>query len=68
VIRKSLFWLHLACGVSTGVIIFVMSFTGAALALQPQILAVGSHPGRNGPEQALHQLFHAGPDIVAAQT
>ena len=38
-IRTSLFWIHLACGVSTGVIILVMSFTGAALALQPQILA-----------------------------
>jgi uncharacterized iron-regulated membrane protein len=39
VIRKVLFWLHLATGVTAGVVIFIMSFTGTALALQPQILA-----------------------------
>ena len=36
--RKVLFWTHLAAGVTCGVIVFIMSITGAALALQPQIL------------------------------
>jgi uncharacterized iron-regulated membrane protein len=31
--------MHLTTGVTAGVVIFIMSFTGAALALQPQILA-----------------------------
>ena len=38
-IRRVFFWLHLATGLSAGVVILIMSFTGAALALQPQILA-----------------------------
>ena len=36
--RKVLFWTHLVAGVTCGVIVFIMSITGAALALQPQIL------------------------------
>jgi uncharacterized iron-regulated membrane protein len=36
--RIVLFWLHLASGVIAGAAIFTMSVTGAALALQPQIL------------------------------
>jgi uncharacterized iron-regulated membrane protein len=39
VIRTTLFWIHLTCGVTAGIVIFVMSFTGTVLALQPQILA-----------------------------
>jgi uncharacterized iron-regulated membrane protein len=38
-IRKFLFWIHLVAGVITGVVILVMSSTGAVLALKPQILA-----------------------------
>lgn len=38
-IRKVLFWVHLTTAVTAGVVIFIMSSTGAALALQPQILA-----------------------------
>ena len=37
-LRSVLFWLHLAAGVAAGVIILVMSATGALLALKPQIL------------------------------
>lgn len=36
--RKVLFWTHLVCGLVAGIVIFIMSFTGAAIALQPQIL------------------------------
>jgi uncharacterized iron-regulated membrane protein len=36
-VRSLLFWLHLAAGLSGGLIILIMSATGAALALKPQI-------------------------------
>jgi uncharacterized iron-regulated membrane protein len=36
--RTLLFWCHLPAGVLGGVVILVMSATGALLALKPQIL------------------------------
>ena len=36
--RTALFWLHLTAGVAAGLVILVMSATGAALAFKPQIL------------------------------
>jgi uncharacterized iron-regulated membrane protein len=38
--RTVLFWIHLACGVVAGVVILIMSFTGAVLAFKPQIVAL----------------------------
>ena len=35
--RRLLFWLHLACGVTAGAVILIMSVTGVILALKPQI-------------------------------
>ena len=37
--RKLFFWCHLTCGVLAGVVIFVMSITGALLAYEKQIVA-----------------------------
>ena len=37
-LRFVVFWLHLAAGVTAGLVILVMSITGALLALKPQIL------------------------------
>jgi uncharacterized iron-regulated membrane protein len=37
-VRSVVFWLHLAAGSAAGLVIFVMSATGALLALKPQIL------------------------------
>ena len=37
-IRRILFWTHLSAGLVAGFVILVMSFTGAVLALKPQIL------------------------------
>ena len=37
--RKILFWLHLIAGVVAGVIIFIMSATGVALAFEKEIIA-----------------------------
>ena len=39
-LRRIVFWMHLAAGVTAGVVIFIMSATGGLLALQPQILNV----------------------------
>jgi len=38
-LRTVIFWMHLGAGVVAGVAILVMSVTGAALALKPQILS-----------------------------
>ena len=38
-LRTVLFWLHLACGVVAGAVIFIMSVTGALLTYQRQITA-----------------------------
>ncbi len=38
-LRKCLFWCHLAAGVSAGIVIFIMSVTGALLAYERQIIA-----------------------------
>ena len=37
-LRKVFFWCHLACGVAAGVVIFIMSVTGALLAYEKQIV------------------------------
>lgn len=37
--RKSLFWLHLTCGVTAGLVVLMMSVTGVLLAYERQILA-----------------------------
>ncbi len=36
--RTTLFWLHLVCGVVTGLVIFIMSATGVALTYEKQML------------------------------
>jgi len=34
--RKTIFWLHLACGVSAGVVVLMMSVTGVVLTYERQ--------------------------------
>jgi uncharacterized iron-regulated membrane protein len=36
--RSVLFWIHLACGLAAGVVIFIMSVTGVALTYEKQML------------------------------
>lgn len=38
-VRKTLFWVHLLCGLIAGVVVGIMSFTGAALAFEKEIVA-----------------------------
>jgi uncharacterized iron-regulated membrane protein len=35
--RKTLFWIHLCCGVAAGIVVFTMSFTGVVLMYERQI-------------------------------
>jgi uncharacterized iron-regulated membrane protein len=37
--RKSIFWLHLFCGVIAGIVVLIMSITGVALTYQKQMTA-----------------------------
>ena len=38
-VRKLLFWLHLVAGIVAGIVIFIMSVTGAAIAFEKDIVA-----------------------------
>jgi len=38
IFRRTLFWAHLSCGVTAGILIFIMSITGALLAYERQIV------------------------------
>ena len=37
--RKTIFWLHLACGISAGLIVLMMSITGLVLTYERQVQA-----------------------------
>ncbi len=73
-VRTVLFWIHVVSGLTTGVVIFIMSFTGAALALQPQILlwaerdqrevAVPPRGERLAPDALIARLQSARPDAT----
>jgi uncharacterized iron-regulated membrane protein len=41
VLRKTVFWIHLSCGVAAGLVIGMMSVTGVLLAFERQIVAWG---------------------------
>lgn len=44
--RRILFWAHLCCGVAAGILIFIMSATGALIAFQGQIIASSADANR----------------------
>ncbi len=50
-IRRILFWLHLLAGVVAGIVILIMSATGAALAYERQIVAFAERHFLSTPEQ-----------------
>jgi uncharacterized iron-regulated membrane protein len=71
--RTVVFWMHLAAGVTAGIVILVMSVTGAALALKPQILAAvdarvrtvappNAHAPRLGVDRVVSSVRAAKPD------
>ena len=52
-LRKCLFWCHLVAGVSAGIVVFIMSVTGALLAYERQIIAwADTHQYRAAPPSA----------------
>ncbi len=48
-LRKIIFWLHLLAGVIAGVVIFIMSVTGAALAFEKDLIAWAERDLRHVP-------------------
>ena len=47
--RKIIFWIHLIVGISAGLVIGVMCFTGTTLAFEKQIVAWAEHDARQVP-------------------
>jgi uncharacterized iron-regulated membrane protein len=70
-LRTILFWLHLACGVAAGAVIFIMSVTGVLLTYQRQITAwadtrgfhIAPAPGRLSADAILSTVAQARPDL-----
>jgi uncharacterized iron-regulated membrane protein len=71
--RKVFFWIHLTAGVAAGLVILVMSVTGALLALEPQVIRLAeraqrtvtppaSRPERLGPEALLASVLRFRPE------
>ncbi len=61
--RKTIFWLHLVAGLVAGIAIAIMSFTGAALAFEKQIVAFAERdarrvtpPSTNAPRLSLVEM------------
>jgi uncharacterized iron-regulated membrane protein len=64
VIRKSIFWIHLACGVVTGLVVLMMSVTGVILTYERQMLAAEvSHFSTDPPAGAAREPIES---LVAA--
>ena len=71
-LRKTVFWIHLTCGVAAGLIVGMMSITGVLLAFERQIVAWADAPPRASPgapsarltiDQSLSALARARPDF-----
>jgi uncharacterized iron-regulated membrane protein len=45
--RKIIFWIHLAAGISAGIVIAIMSFTGVMLAFEKEIIAWAERDSRH---------------------
>jgi uncharacterized iron-regulated membrane protein len=48
--RKALFWVHLTCGVTVGLVVLMMSVTGVLLAYERQIVAAADRSSYAQPE------------------
>lgn len=72
-LRKTVFWIHLACGVTAGLVVGMMSITGVLLAFERQIVAwadaaplanPGPAPTRLTIDESLRVLARARPDFL----
>jgi uncharacterized iron-regulated membrane protein len=74
--RKTVFWLHLVCGVVAGIIVLIMSVTGVALTYQKQItswadkksfkMQVPANGTTLSPEALLQEVQKARPEMRSA--
>ena len=62
--RRMLFWLHLGCGVVAGLVILMMSVTGALLTYERQLVAAAERGYRHPPEEG--QARKSVDELVAA--
>jgi uncharacterized iron-regulated membrane protein len=63
-LRSTIFWIHLVCGVTTGVVVLMMSVTGVLLTYERQILAWAEGVELPAPAPGARRL--ALEDLVAA--
>lgn len=54
--RKTIFWIHLACGVVTGLVVLMMSVTGVILTYERQMLAAQTREFHADPPAAAERL------------
>jgi len=55
-VRSSIFWIHLVCGVATGVVVLMMSVTGVILTYERQILAWAERTTYPAPSPGVQRL------------
>ncbi len=46
IFRKTIFWLHLAAGLTAGIVIFIMCVTGALLSFERNIIEMSEKESR----------------------
>lgn len=63
-IRKTIFWLHLACGISAGIVILMMSVTGVVLTYERQIQVWEDRSYYAAPEAGQQKL--SADELIAA--
>src|SRR5687768_3218166 len=62
-LRSTIFWIHLVCGVTTGIVVLMMSVTGVLLTYERQILAWAERVEYTAPAGAARLPLE---DLVAA--
>jgi uncharacterized iron-regulated membrane protein len=55
-VRSTIFWFHLVCGVATGLVVLMMSVTGVILTYERQILAWAERPSFPAPSPGAERL------------
>ncbi len=71
--RKFIFWIHLTCGLLAGVVIFIMSVTGALLSFERNIIEFSERDARYAaanenapkltPQEIIQKVREARPDV-----
>ncbi len=55
-VRSTIFWIHLVCGVATGAVVLMMSVTGVILTYERQMLAWAEHAAYPAPSPDAQRL------------